>query len=599
MLKLSVVIPTFNRRKVLERTLPALLAQDLPPQDYEVIIVMDGSNDGTAELLREWKPQCGFRVLETANRGPSAARNEGIKAAAGKVVLFLDDDLICVPELLRMHCEAHADGEQRVVHGPIYIAPESVKTIIRFLMERGYDSYYHSLSPTMEFRYPDEITSSIAILASLANSSVSRDVLLTCDGFDEKIRVAEDLELGLRLWKMRVPFRFQPSAIAREYYVKTSPQYLKWQAGSIAAGDLRVTRKHPEFRPHSILAPFAKTKPVKKWFRSLVIRFPVSPVPLLTLPLYFEKSFYDIALLRKAAVKLFYSAERTMRMRTSLREMGSWRALTTGYDRKLTVLMYHHVGPARPGTVPNMTVSPKQFELQLRWLKKRGYLGIKPSDWLGWLKNGKSLPKKPVLITFDDAYEDTAEYALPLLKQYGLDSAVFVVTRRIGGTNTWDEEQGFGTLKLMSAEKIQYWALNGVEFGGHSLTHPDLTKLSYEARRTEIAECKKDLSNLLGLEVVSFAYPFGENDDDVRSVVSDHYDLGFSIEEGINYLQTDPYRLCRTYIGPEHSLLEFALLVRWGDLSRINKWRAKLQVRTRLKRVFGLSRPAITEDSNV
>jgi glycosyltransferase involved in cell wall biosynthesis len=71
MLKLSVVIPTFNRREVLERTLPALLAQDLPPQDYEVIIVMDGSTDGTAQLLCDWKPKCPFRVLETANRGPS------------------------------------------------------------------------------------------------------------------------------------------------------------------------------------------------------------------------------------------------------------------------------------------------------------------------------------------------------------------------------------------------------------------------------------------------------------------------------------------------------------------------------------------------
>ena len=591
MLKLSVVIPTFNRRKVLERTtLPALLAQDLPPQDYEVITVMDGSNDGTAELLREWKPKRAFRVLETANRGPSAARNEGIKAATGSLILFLDDDLICVPDLLRQHCEAHADGEPRVVHGPIYIAPGSVNSVIRMLSEQGYDNYYHSLSPTSEFRYPDEIGSSIAVLSSMANSSMPRGMLLKCGGFDERIRAAEDLELGLRLWKMQVPFRFKPSAIVREFYVKTSWGYLRWQGRTISAGDLRVTRKHPEYRPYSILAPFAETSTAKRWIRSLVMRAPVSPASVLMVPLYFEKSLYRFGWFRKVATRLMYSAERITRMRSSLRAAGSWAELTDGFDRKLTVLMYHHVGPARPGTVSNMTVSPTQFEVQLRWLKKRGYVGIKPSDWLAWLKGGKSLPKKPVLITFDDAYGDTAEYALPLLRQYGFESAVFVVTGRIGGTNTWDEEQGFGTLKLMSAEKIQYWAQNGVEFGGHSLTHPDLTKLSHDERRREITECKKELSSLIGSDVISFAYPFGENDDDVRSAVREHYDLGFSIEEGINYLQTDPYRLRRTYIGPEHSIIEFALLVRWGDLSRINQWRAKLQVRTRLKRVFGLSR---------
>jgi glycosyltransferase involved in cell wall biosynthesis len=377
MLKLSVVIPTFNRRKVLERTLPYLLAQDLPPSDYEVIIVMDGSTDGTVELLREWKPKCAFRVLETANRGPSAARNEGIRAAVGRVVLFLDDDLLCVPDLLRQHCELHADGEPRVVRGPTYIAPGSVNSLIRFRFERGYKDSYASLSPTVEFRYPDDIKSSVAVLSSMANSSMPRELLLACGGFDEKIRAAEDLELGLRLWKMRVPFRFEPSAIAREFYVKTSPQYLKWQERTMAAGDWRVTQKHPEYRPYSLLAPFAETNTIKKWLRNFLMRAPVSPAPLLIAPLYFERSLCRFGWFRKTATWLMISAGRIMRLRSSLRVVGSCDVLRNGFDRKLTVLMYHQVGPLRPGTIPSLTVAPEQFERQLRWLKKRGYVGIK------------------------------------------------------------------------------------------------------------------------------------------------------------------------------------------------------------------------------
>jgi peptidoglycan/xylan/chitin deacetylase (PgdA/CDA1 family)/GT2 family glycosyltransferase len=586
MLELSVIIPTFNRKSVLERTFASLVAQDLDPKSYEVIVVVDGSTDGTAEMLREWKPECAFRVLEKQNRGPSAARNDGVRAAIGRLILFLDDDLICGPDLFRKHCESHTDGQTRVVHGPIYIAPESVNTVIRYISERGYERYYDSLDPAMELRYPDDFAPSIAVLSSMVNSSMPRDLLLACGGFDEQIRVAEDLELGLRLWKARVPFRFHPSAVVREYYVKTSREYLKWQSGAVASGDLLVARKHPEYRKHSSLASFAETSPIKKWARSLIMRLPLSLTPLLTAHLRLEKSLYRFGWYQRTAERSLNAAQRLERMRSSLRAVGTWATLTSEFDRRLTVLMYHHVGPERPGALRSMTVSPQQFQSHLNWLKRRGYSSVKPSDWLRWLRTGTGVPKKAVLITFDDAYDDTAKYAFPLLRQYGFDAAVFVVTGRIGGTNSWDEAQGIGTLKIMDEGQIRHWARNGIEFGAHSRTHPNLTELFLEERQAEIAGSKNDLSSLLGSQVVAFAYPFGEHDDLTRSVVREHFDLGFSSEEGINYLRTDPFLLRRTYIGPDHSIPEFALLVRWGSLKRINKWRARLRVRSRLKKAF-------------
>ena len=78
MIRISVIIPTYNRRHVLERTLPGVLAQDFPPQDYEVIVVVDGATDGTTELLRDLKPKCSLRVLESHHRGAGAARNVGV-----------------------------------------------------------------------------------------------------------------------------------------------------------------------------------------------------------------------------------------------------------------------------------------------------------------------------------------------------------------------------------------------------------------------------------------------------------------------------------------------------------------------------------------
>ncbi len=98
---ISVVVATYNRRAVLARTLPTLFAQDLPPGQYEVIVVVDGSTDGTAEWLRGLRPRQAFRVLEQPNLGPAAARNAGLAAARGGLILFLDDDILCGPTLLR------------------------------------------------------------------------------------------------------------------------------------------------------------------------------------------------------------------------------------------------------------------------------------------------------------------------------------------------------------------------------------------------------------------------------------------------------------------------------------------------------------------
>jgi glycosyltransferase involved in cell wall biosynthesis/peptidoglycan/xylan/chitin deacetylase (PgdA/CDA1 family) len=588
LIKLSVIIPTYNRRHVLERTLPTLEAQDLPPEDYEVIVVVDGSTDGTQELLLDWNPRCKHRVLETPHSGPSTARNAGINAAVGALVLFLDDDFLCVPDLLRQHVESHVDYESRVVHGAIYVARDSVQSIIRQVTERFYENYYGHLDPEMELHYPQPIGNSIAVLSSLANSSMSRDLLLSTGGYDETIRAAEDLELGLRLWKMGASFRYRPKAIAYEYYVKSSWEFLQWQGRTLLAGDLRACRKHPEYRPHSSLSSFGETRSSKKWLRNLIVRFPLSPLPLLAFPLRFEKWLMRFGPIQKLMVRSMAISERMMRLRSGLKVLGSWNELESQFDRRVPALMYHHIGPLRPGTYPSLTVSPERFEQQVRWLKRRGYVGIKPAEWARWRREGTGLPKKPILITFDDAYADIAEYALPVLKRYGFGGAVFVVSGRVGATNTWDEVNGCGTLKLMTAEQIRYWAREGIEFGAHSQTHADLRSLSPAECMKEVEGSKRDLEALIGIPVTSFAYPFGEYNEDVCSQVRSQFDLGFSMGQGINFLRTDPHLLGRHYIGPNDSLLTFSLCVRGIEMKRFRDLRVKLAVRTRLRKILGL-----------
>lgn len=591
MIRISVIIPTYNRRHVLERTLPGVLAQDFPPQDYEVIVVMDGSTDGTAEMLRDLKPKCSLRVLESQHRGAGAARNLGIRAAVGELVLFLDDDLITTPGLLGQHCAAHTGADPCVVQGRMYIAPDSSHTIIRAAIERIGDAYYGRIRPDMDLRFP-EGTSSLVALSYLVNSSMPLDPLVRCGGFDEQFLAAEELDLGLRLWKMGLTFRYLPAAVVHEYYVKTSADYLRSQAKASGAGDLRTSRKHHEYRPYCGLSNWAERHRGKRRLWKVCASLPLSLVPLLSLPLRLEKFFYRFPKIRESALRYLNAVNTIAHIEGALGVAGSWKALEDEFGRSCSSLLYHHIGPARPGTKRELTVSPERFERQIRWLARRGYAGIKPSDWLEWIRHGSSLPKKPILLTFDDAYADTADYALPILRKYGFSAAVFVVTERLAGTNTWDEVQGCGTLQLMTAEQIRYWARQGIEFGAHSRTHPHLTKLSASVMKAEVVGSKNDLTALLGYPPVAFAYPYGEYNDAVCDLVRGEFDLAFSVEEGLNYLSGDPHLLRRAYVGPGDSLIEFALSARRGGIRRLRDWRIKLALRSRLKWCLRIGSPS-------
>ena len=595
MIKLSVVIPTYNRRHILERTLSALSAQDFPPEDYEVIVVIDGSTDSTAEFLRGWKPKFAWQALAASHRGAGAARNVGIRAAMGELVLFLDDDLIAPPDLLGQHCAEHTGRGPSVVHGPIYMAPGSSQTVIRYVMQHYYDGFHRQMDAAMDLRYPKGLPASMGSLIFLANSSMPRDVLVRLGGFDERILAAEDLELGLRMWKMGVSFRYRPTAIAHEFYVKSSRQYLKRQARAFGAGDLMISRKHPEYRPHSDLSAFAELSFPRRWLRIALMRMPVSPVPLFGLIFYFEKWFCRISLMRRIGARWLRYVLAVAQWRGALSGAGSYKAWEREFNRRAPGLVYHHVGPSRPGTYGWLTVSPKRFERQIKWLARRGYVGIKPSDWLHWRNEGKPIPRKPILITFDDAYADTAEHALPILLRYGFSAAVFVVTERLGATNTWDEAKGSGTHRLMTAEQIRYWAGQGIEFGAHSRTHEDLTKLSESEQSAEVLGSKNDLCALLDSPVVSFAYPYGEFNDAICDLVGREFDLAFSLQEGMNYLSGDPRVLKRAQVVGDDSFVQFALGVGHGKLDWPRQWRARLGLRTRLKQAMRRVAPGLPQ----
>jgi glycosyltransferase involved in cell wall biosynthesis len=236
---LSVVIPTYQRRDSLLRLVASLTGQTLPASAYEVIAVVDGSTDGTAEAARGLAVPYALSVLEGSNRGRARACNAGVRAATGDVVVLLDDDMEATPEFLAAHAQAHAGAGLRAVVGaaPIVVSPAS-PPFVRYMADGFLKRLARMGQPGYRVSFRDTYT---------GNFSAPREALLAVGGFDEAFRVYghEDYELALRLQGAGIELTYSAEALAYQHYEKTFAAFAR---DGIARGRTAVlfAAKHPE-----------------------------------------------------------------------------------------------------------------------------------------------------------------------------------------------------------------------------------------------------------------------------------------------------------------------------------------------------------------
>ena len=218
-LDISVVVPTYNRREIVTHSLETLFAQDFPSSRFEVIVIVDGSSDGTAAALRTLTPPCSFHVIEQENRGPAGARNTGFRAANSDLILFLDDDMQCDSGLLSAHFRAHQKLGAVAVFGALFPSADSKANLATECFKREIGAFHlrHLTDPTAQWSLTECVFS---------NSSIPRETLLSVGGFDEWFRMREDLELGIRLQASGVRMEYVNDAIA---YQHCKPHRTCWQ----------------------------------------------------------------------------------------------------------------------------------------------------------------------------------------------------------------------------------------------------------------------------------------------------------------------------------------------------------------------------------
>ncbi len=185
------------------------------------------------------------------------------------------------------------------------------------------------------------------------------------------------------------------------------------------------------------------------------------------------------------------------------------------------VLTYHSISDA-PGPT---NIAPATFAMQMEMLGRCGFTSARLDEFLAW-HQGKGDMARKVLITFDDAFADFAETAVPILASHGLSALMFVPTRKLGGLEDWYTAPPTNR-PLMTREQLVALSAQGMEFGAHGRTHVPLPSVSGQARTDEIAGSGADLGAWLGTPPASFAAPYGAVDADVIREIGAHYAIAF------------------------------------------------------------------------
>ncbi len=210
-----------------------------------------------------------------------------------------------------------------------------------------------------------------------------------------------------------------------------------------------------------------------------------------------------------------------------------WRRTTPG----LRVLVYHKIGTPPAGSkLKDLWVTPEKFRSQVAWLNAHGYVTVLFSDLLKAHRGEKPLPEKAVLITFDDGYENNYSHAYKILRELGAKGNIFVVYNTIGKVNLWHNPKTEPWVNMADLAMLREMRESGViEFGSHTMNHPNLEKLTLEDAAWELTESKKQLEAALGAEMSAFAYPYGAGaySPAVRaSALKAGYVLDFSFKQG-------------------------------------------------------------------
>jgi peptidoglycan/xylan/chitin deacetylase (PgdA/CDA1 family)/glycosyltransferase involved in cell wall biosynthesis len=505
--------------------------------------VDDGSTDDTPGMVQGLSTPFRLRFERQPWSGQSAALNRGIEMAAGRLCLFLDDDITPSPALVQAHVEAQR--QQAVVAlGRLELTPAGTLDWFARRHAEGWRAHYDRLDRFAAPTWRDAFS---------GNLSAPRAALLAVGGFDTDLPRSYDIELAYRLQKHGLRIVYVPDAKGAERYDKRLRDVLR-DAERAGTAAVALYGRHPAMLPLLELGGRGELGPVGRLARRAVLA-----------------SRCSLSLLGRVVSSTPGEGRRALWYRF-LFSCAYWRGVNAAtspadryaFERGVTVLMYHAI--ADHGSRPSRYVTDAgRFRRQMTWLARRRYRVLTQPELVAGMDNHHVPPARAVLITFDDGYDDFLRLAWPILSHHGYSATVFCVTGRSGGVMDWDPGSELAGRRLLDWPQVRRLAESGVAFGAHSRTHARLTDLDAGELVREVQGSRAELERALGAPVATFSYPFGKHDETVRSAARDAgFTLAFGVEPGTNRAAMPPLALRRIEIHGTDSLLRFALTLWLG-----------------------------------
>jgi peptidoglycan/xylan/chitin deacetylase (PgdA/CDA1 family) len=248
---------------------------------------------------------------------------------------------------------------------------------------------------------------------------------------------------------------------------------------------------------------------------------------------------------------------------------------------RLSILMYHQVGHFAPMRSHRANYCDAgRFARQMALLRAARCKVLDLHTALAALRGERPLPPRAVVLTFDDAYVNFLEHALPVLRRYGFPAVVYAISGWLGTRMNWSQPDPHRARPLlMSAAQLRELGVDGITVGSHGLSHTRLAGLPADALRRELADSRAALQDQLGAAVDHLCYPFGSFDASaVAQAAAAGYASATTCLRGAATAADHPLVLPRKAISFGDSLAGFGwkLLVKHAPKPALAEWRRRM-----------------------
>ncbi len=234
---------------------------------------------------------------------------------------------------------------------------------------------------------------------------------------------------------------------------------------------------------------------------------------------------------------------------------------STERHQRIPVLAYHRVADTGPAALARWRVGVDAFAAQMSWLRRHGYHAICGAELAWFLERRHPFVGRPVMITFDDGYQDFADAAWPILRRHDFRAEVFIVTDAVGTAAEWDRHLG-EPAALMDVATITRLAAEGVSFGSHLASHRDAMGLATRELAAELTRSRAMLAHWQARPVESFAAPYGQIDERLCVLANEcGFCVGFSTVQGAAALASEPLKLPRLEVRGNMTQEEFITMM--------------------------------------